>query len=112
MKTAAVPNFRKLGNEYQAIVRQLERGKFVGYYQQGTKLIAKYIPWPPHQYQIRQNRAAWLMKYFGQAKQLYASERIKEPAIATVNENDEFRYVPISKTGLKPYEVTEIRRGN
>ena len=110
MKTAAVPNFRKLGNEYQALVRQLERGKFVGYYWQGTKLVPKYVSWTPNQYKLREDKAAHLMKYFGQTKELYPSGRVKEPAIATVNENEEFRYLPLSKTGLTPYEISNLRR--
>lgn len=110
MKTAAAPNFRKLGNEYQAINRLINDGKIVGYYWQGTKLTPKRVPLEPYKIARLEKRAEWLMRYFGQIKELYPSERVKEPAIATVNEEGEFRYLPISKTGLKPYEITELRR--
>lgn len=111
MKTQSAPNFRKLGNEYQAINRLINDGKVVGYYWQGTKLVSKRIPLEPNKLAQLEKRAEWLMRYFGQVKELYPSGRLKEPAIATVSEEGEFRYLPISKTGLKPYQITQIRRG-
>ena len=104
-------NIRRLSKQYENISKQLERGKQVGYYWQGTKLIPKFVPWQPHELAIRQEKADGIMKLITQASVLYPSEELREPAIATVNENEEFRYLPLSKTGLKPYQVTQIRRG-
>lgn len=104
-------NIRRLSKQYENIQKQIERGKQVGYYWQGSKLVAKFVPWQSHELAMRQSKTEGIMKLITQAKVLYPSEQIREPAVATVSENDEFRYLPMSKTGLKPYEITEIRRG-
>lgn len=104
-------NIRRLGKQYENLQAQIERGKQVGYYWQGTKLIPKFVPWQPHERAIREEKKDQIMSLITQVKVLYPSEELREPAIATVNENNEFRYLPLSKTGLKPYQITQIRRG-
>lgn len=102
MKTAAVINWKKLGNEYQSLKRQLELGRLT---------CRGYVELNKAQRASREKRLSWIMdKMLGQVTLLYPGHN--KPAIATVNEAGEFRYLPIDKTGLKPYEITRLRKGN
>lgn len=105
-------NIRRLSKQYENLQAQIERGKQAGYYWQGSKLIAKFVPWQPHELAIRQAKADGLMNLITQVKLLYPSEELREPAIATVNENNEFRYLPLSKTGLSTRDIFNIRRSD
>lgn len=110
MRKQSSLNFRKIGNEYQRLKVQLQEGKHLGYYYKDGKLHKKTRPWLPHEKKVREERRDWCFKMLGQMKTLYNTDKINEPAIATVNEHGEFRYLPMSKTGLKPYEITRLRR--
>lgn len=103
-------NIRKLAREYENLQAQIDRGKLVGYYQQGTMLVPKYVPWNGSQRAIRERKAEYIMKQLSSTRPLYRSEAHREPAIATVNEQNVFVYVPLSKTGLLPYGITAIRQ--
>jgi len=101
MKTAAAMNWKKLGNEYQALKRQLSEGR---------RTYKGLVPLNKAQKRSREQRADWIMqKMLGQVTLLYPNHN--QPAIATVNEHNEFRYLPLDKTGLKPYEITILRKG-
>lgn len=100
MKTSAVINWRKLGNEYQALKRQLSEGR---------RTYRGLVPLNDAQRKSRQQKADWIMqKMLGQVTLLYPNHN--QPAIATVDENGEFRYLPLDKTGLTMHEISTLRR--
>lgn len=103
-------NIRRLAKQYENLDKQIQRGKCVGFYWQGSKLIQKYRPWLAHELAVREAKKSGIMSLIAQARVLYDSEGIREAAIATVNEEGVFRYVPLSKTGMKLYEIEQIRK--
>jgi len=102
-------NLRRLGNQYRNLERQIDRGKCVGFYWQGTKLVPKYIPWPAYKIAQFQTEQARLMKIFGNVKRLYNSDEIRQPAIATVNEENVYRLLPLDKTGYNLYQIQQFK---
>jgi len=102
-------NTRKLSRTLLGAQKQLDRGgKFHKYRFRNGRLEPVYLKFNDSQRKLREAKIESIEKMFGCIQRLYNES---EPAIATVNEQGVFRYVPLSKTGLLPIEITRLKQG-
>lgn len=102
-------NTRKLSRNLLNAQKQLDRGgKFYKYRFRNGRLEPAYLKFNDSQKAMRKSKIEYVEKMFGCIQRLYNEQ---EPAIATVNEQGVFRYVPLSKTNLLPIEITRLKQG-
>ena len=102
-------NVHRLGKEYTNLMNSIRDGKRVRF-KQGDRKVYIRLPWNTSQRATKEKLATELLHLLSKNKNIYDSEKHREPAIKTINENNVLVYMPLSKTGLSLYEIEKLRQ--
>lgn len=108
MKFKKTFNISKLGKQYENLKSQIDRGKRISV-RQGNRKVFIHVPWNETERRMREIKMDGLLTMLTKVKNIYDSERLKEPAIKTISPEQVLVYMPLSKTGYSLYQIEQFR---